>query len=810
MAYLNMNNNNNEKLISIDEIIILAKKMGVDFGNGDSRHRLRYYTKIGLLPHAQRKCFNNHSPQGAYPESVIDLLIDIDKKIKAGKSIQTIKREIEEEREKREKTKERLFEGSFALSLPRDIYNTPQAEISESREEFVFKEEPASFPPSLTERGKAERRSRRDLYLFASRGESSVFKEKPEPFFKHPKLKFLFKALLIFLIFGSVVFFVKAKPDIKNLIAYFPAALNKGDELRSSSSRANAWIFEKLSQAPSSSPFEEKTPVTAIVEPYYEPYLTINAETAINGPLKVKEQITAPLLSLTKGEFEGRLTATDLTAHRNYIFPDQSGTVCLTTGNCIELGGELTGVGGVPNRLARFISAGQVGKASISDFYNSGVAVTIDANGRVGIGTGTPKAKLEVAGDLITTGRVGIGIEGPAYPLHVQGRIQATGDICTNLAGGRCLSTLPVGGGGGWVTAAAAAGIGGSGSTNYLPIWTSSSALGNSILYQDGGNIGIGTTTPASALQVYGRIMMNEFQLGASTTSGYVLTADGFGIGTWQSLPTSTLPSATENYTLRGNGTNWLADSFLYNTGSAIGIGTTSAAAVLTVSGDGYFSGPLTLATSTVPQLVLNYDAGNYLRFSINSTSTEILASKTMMLNSLTGEIGLGNDVTLLNATSAAVWGETFVSAANDATVRKSGELILRSSVPVFKFPVPAQTTSTVGVAVTRLISTSTLNVSLPSSLAGATRQFAFLLNFADDISTSASSTWVIDLTAGSDAEFYFAGQQLSPAELEEGVSGMSGLFSPPEVNWQLKVSVPSGNTIRVFNIFLLVFDRVN
>jgi len=785
---------NNEKLISIDEIIILAKKMGVDFGNGDSRHRLRYYTKIGLLPHAQRKCFNNHSPEGAYPESVIDLLVDIDKKIKAGKSIQTIKREIEEEREKREKTKERLFDSFFAPSLPQDIYNAPAPEISETREEFVFKEKPASFPLSL------------------SRGESSVFEEKPKPFFKHPKLNFIFKALLILLIFGSTVFFVKAKPDIENLIAYFPAALKKGDELRSSLSGANAWIFKELSQAPSSLPFQEKTPAAAIVEPYYEPYLTINAETAVNGPLKVKEQITAPLLSLTKGEFEGRLAVADLTANRNYLFPDQSGTICLTTGNCIGSAGGLAGAGGVANRVARFISAGQIGNASISDFYNLGAAVTIDANGRVGIGTGAPKAKLEVAGDLITTGRVGIGIEDLAYPLHVQGRIQATGDICTNLAGGRCLSTLPVGGGGGWVTAAAAAvaGIGGSGSTNYLPIWTSSSALGNSILYQDGGNIGIGTTTPASALQVYGRIMMNEFQLGASTTSGYVLTADGFGIGTWQSLSTSTLPSATDNYTLRGNGTNWLANSFLYNTGSAIGIGTTSPSAVLTVSGDGYFSGPLTLATSTVPQLVLNYDAGNYLRFSINSTSTEILASKTMMLNSLTGEIGLGNDVTLLNATSSAVWGETFISAANDATVRKSGELILRSSVPVFKFPVPAQTTSTVGVAVTRLISTSTLNASLPSSLTGTTRQFAFLLNFADDIPTSASSTWVIDLTAGSDTEFYFAGQQLSPAELEEGVSGMSGLFSPPEVNWQLKVSVPSGNTIRVFNIFLLVFDRVN
>ncbi len=744
-------NQNNEKLISIDEIIILAKKMGVDFGDGDSRHRLRYYTKIGLLPHAQRKCFNNHSPEGAYPESAIDLLIDIDKKIKAGKSIQTIKREMEEEREKREKAKERLFEVPFAPSLPRDIYNAPQAEISETKEEFAFEEEDLSSLPS-----------------------------------KHSKLNFLFKTLLVLFIFGSLAFFVKIKPNVKNLIAYFPAALNKGDELRSSLSGANAWIFKELSQAPSSLPLQGQTPATAIVEPYYEPYLTINAETAINASLKVKEQITAPLLSLTKGEFEGRLAVTDLTASRNYIFPDQSGTICLTTGNCIELRGELTGVGGAANQLAKFISADQLGNASISDFYNLGVAVTIDASGKVGIKINDPK-----------------------YELHVQGRIQATGDICTNLAGGRCLSTLPLGGGGGgWV--AAAAGIGGSGSANYFPLWTGATTLGNSIFYQSGENIGIGTTTPSQKLDVAGTIKMLGFQLAINATSGYVLTSDASGIGAWQALPEGTLPSGSFGYTLRYNGTNWIANSFLYNTGSAIGIGTTSTTAVLTVAGDGYFSGPLTLATSTAPQLVLNYDGNNYLRFSISGTQSEILASKTMILNSLTGEIGMGNNVTLLNATSAAVWGQTFVSAANDATVRKSGELILRSSVPVFKFPVPAQTTSTVAVAVIRQIATSTLNVALPSSLAGTTRQFAFLLNFADNISTSASSTWVIDLTTGSDIEFYFAGQQMSQAELEEGVSLMSGFFSPPEVNWQLKVGVPSGSTIRIFNIFLLVFDRVN
>ncbi|MFZ0287282.1 MAG: hypothetical protein WAL32_18785 [Terriglobales bacterium] len=42
--------------------------------------------------------------------------------------------------------------------------------------------------------------------------------------------------------------------------------------------------------------------------------------------------------------------------------------------------------------------------------------------------------------------------------------------------------------------------VAGSGTKDYIPIWTSSSELGNSVLYQKGSNVGIGTKKPAAAL----------------------------------------------------------------------------------------------------------------------------------------------------------------------------------------------------------------------------------------------------------------------------------------------------------------------
>ena len=62
--------------------------------------------------------------------------------------------------------------------------------------------------------------------------------------------------------------------------------------------------------------------------------------------------------------------------------------------------------------------------------------------------------------------------------------------------------------------------------------------------------VGIGTNTPGFKLDVVGTIQMSGFKLPSSPTSGFVLTSDANGVGTWQAIPSS---SADNDWTISGN-----------------------------------------------------------------------------------------------------------------------------------------------------------------------------------------------------------------------------------------------------------------
>jgi hypothetical protein len=55
--------------------------------------------------------------------------------------------------------------------------------------------------------------------------------------------------------------------------------------------------------------------------------------------------------------------------------------------------------------------------------------------------------------------------------------------------------------------------VSGSGKKNYVPLWLNTSQLGNSDIFQQGANVGIGTTTPKAKLDVSGPINASSFNV---------------------------------------------------------------------------------------------------------------------------------------------------------------------------------------------------------------------------------------------------------------------------------------------------------
>ena len=89
--------------------------------------------------------------------------------------------------------------------------------------------------------------------------------------------------------------------------------------------------------------------------------------------------------------------------------------------------------------------------------------------------------------------------------------------------------------------------IGGSGLTNYIPKWSNSTTLTSSIIFDNGTNVGIGTTTPSASLHIQGNFQIST---GSLYTYGQNTDIDSGSIRTVMSVSTGSYRAAFFDYVL--------------------------------------------------------------------------------------------------------------------------------------------------------------------------------------------------------------------------------------------------------------------
>ena len=117
--------------------------------------------------------------------------------------------------------------------------------------------------------------------------------------------------------------------------------------------------------------------------------------------------------------------------------------------------------------------------------------------------------------------------------------------------------------------------------TNFVTKFTSPSSICNSIIFDNGTQVGIGTTSPAAKLEIAGQIKIT----GGAPGAGKVLTSDASGLAAWSAANAGTVAgSGTLNYVTKWtpNGTT-LGNSSIFDNGTNVGVGTTSPATALDI-----------------------------------------------------------------------------------------------------------------------------------------------------------------------------------------------------------------------------------
>jgi|694.fasta_scaffold03074_20 hypothetical protein len=220
----------------------------------------------------------------------------------------------------------------------------------------------------------------------------------------------------------------------------------------------------------------------------------------------------------------------------------------------------------------------------------------------------------------------------------------------------------------------------GTGTTNYLPKFTGASTIGNSQIFDNGTNVGIGTITPLGILHLFVSAATTRMLLDGNAGQSKIITYRTNGLQRFGLYVNNTAESGSNvgsDFQVRAYndaGTLLSTPLFIKRSTGNVGVNTITPAYQLDVNGTGRISGVLTLS-STISNGTYTYtlpSATGTLALT-SELSSYVPTSRTLTINGTTYDLTANRTWTLTTANISEVTNLYYTDARARAAISVTG-----------------------------------------------------------------------------------------------------------------------------------------
>jgi len=295
-------------------------------------------------------------------------------------------------------------------------------------------------------------------------------------------------------------------------------------------------------------------------------------------------------------------------------------------------------------------------------------------------------ASISVSSSFATTSSYNLNSISSSYSLTASFAANAGSSLTTG-------STYPITSS--WATTSSNI-IGGT--SNYIPLWSTNTSLGNSVLYQSSSNIGIGTTSPGYKLDVVGAVRSNiDNSFSFALNRSAITVWNGLGFLTNNVSKWFVGLRETNDDNLRWyNYTNSTERMVLTETGN-LGIGTSSPTSILHISSTGGISSPILRISGSATNTYNWASATIYSNLTSSATAIHLIGKSETIYNSAYFGYKHSADNSVNNAISFGFF------AANDlVNILANGNVGIGTTSPAYKLDVNGSASFADNVIITK------------------------------------------------------------------------------------------------------------